>query len=57
MTNHNCGECLYNGICASHEECKHFAPLHEDMLLDEYIEQDRDSFYDEWFQYIGEYAG
>ena len=56
MTNHNCGECLYCGICASHSDCEHFAPLHEDMLLDEYIEQGRESFHDEWFQYIGEYA-
>lgn len=56
MTNHNCGECLYNGICGAHEKCDHFAPLHEDMLLDDYIEQGRDSFYDEWVQYVGEYA-
>lgn len=55
MTYGNCGECLYRDRCAPVDNCQHFTPLLEDILIDDYIEQERVAYYAEWFQYVGEY--
>lgn len=59
MNNRNCTTCLYDDICESKTVCKHYTPANDetdDIELEEYIENNRREFHDEWWRYIDEDA-
>lgn len=48
----NCKQCLFFFDCDSDEICKDFAPIEDDIEIEDIIEFGRIDFYKEWFRYI-----
>lgn len=56
--NGTCRFCIFTEVCDANyvAECEHFYPVDEHGYEDgQVIEEERQSFYKEWFSYIGEY--
>lgn len=55
---HTCHTCLFKGNCRSCRSwgCANYTPLDEDSdeMMDQYIEERRLEFYDEWNSYMSE---
>lgn len=54
----SCSHCYYRGDCFQRTVCDDYYPIGriaEDNAMDEYIEEERIKFYEEWFEYINEY--
>lgn len=49
-----CDLCLYRSQCRRAVPCSHFTPEDEEVIDYEIVERGRDSFYEEWNQYIRE---
>lgn len=59
MNDKDCKTCLYDDICKSKTACKHYTPTDDEMSdaeLEEYIENARREFHNEWWKYIDEDA-
>lgn len=57
MNSSKCKTCLYEDICESQTVCTHYTPTDDEMTtteLDEYIENDRREFHNEWWKYMAE---
>lgn len=53
---HNCQACLFKDGCPSFSNwgCQNYTPEDEDEDLDQYIEDRRMEYYDEWNAYMSE---
>lgn len=50
-----CERCLFYGKCFTNKKCEYYTPLDEysdDEYIDNAIENGRDEYRREWFQYI-----
>ena len=58
MSNNKCTNCYFFYKCREHIYCDAYSPLQleqEKDLTVEIVEQNRMSYYKEWFNYISEY--
>lgn len=49
-----CSTCYFNGLCYSEDTCDDYTPLVAGDM-DEYVEQRRTEFYDDWYRYLSEH--
>ena len=59
MNEKECEKCLHNKLCKETEPCKYYTPFDNDMTddeLDEYIENARREFHNDWWKYLDECA-
>ena len=57
MNTRDCSTCLYGDLCRQKHVCPHYTPSDEKMMdaeLDEYIENARKEYRNEWQKYINE---
>lgn len=54
MRERNCRNCLFGDKCPAAQVCVHYAPLDEDGEAYEYIENERQRFYEDWLRYTSE---
>ncbi len=57
MINEKCTACLFNDSCRTYKECNYYIPANdeaEEAEIDEYIEEERRKFREEWHEYINE---
>lgn len=55
MKENQCGSCLFKGVCRNLVGCMNYTPGGDDAEYEaeqEYIEQRREQFYQEWRQYV-----
>lgn len=58
MSDINCKNCCYGGVCQSSKKCNNFAPITDDMedeAIERFIEKERARFRTEWYQYISQF--
>lgn len=51
MMDKNCANCYYADMCASNEICNGYTPVDDVIDMDDYIDQRRDRFHQEWAGY------
>ena len=49
-----CPRCLFFDICPGRIPCEDYAPTDEEEEIEKYIEELRESFYEDWLEYLGE---
>lgn len=54
LDRYTCEDCIWKDDCGSDCPCEHFSPSDEDTYTDYIIEKERQSFYDEWNEYIAD---
>jgi hypothetical protein len=56
LNHKSCEGCLFSDQCRSQEDCEFYSPIDEDDAMNEYIEQGRAEFLDDWLDYISQAA-
>lgn len=54
MNKQDCRGCLFGDMCPAEQACEYHSPLDEDWT-EEYIEDGRQKFYEDWLLYVSEY--
>lgn len=54
LDRYTCKDCIWQDDCDNDYLCEYFSPSDEDIYTDYIIEKERQSFYDEWNEYIAD---